>query len=277
MYPQLQNFLFGLLPNYYRLNDTYKDINDRGLLERYLSIFGLELDTEVQPLADDYLRIINPFETDTKFLNDIAYTVGNPPDIITSPNDYAKLLAYIIQVYKIKGTKRSYELLFSLLGYNVSIVELPPNEGNLLDEAKLLDDGHLLDMGCPGCSEYELIINELVSETQNSPCYQPVFTSLNNTTLSIFTKIVELNQPINAKLKSIVPGSKACETVNLCISNNVTISILTGLSLDDGFLMDEGYYLDGDNIIDQIPISEGCNLNQNGIGTMIIGNTFIIG
>lgn len=272
-----RNFFFGQLPIFYKLKDSYKDINDRGLLERYLEIFGLEIDENLNPLIDNYLNIIDPFETDPKFLTTLSYTLGSPPDLLNDPDAYAKLLAYIIQVYKIKGTKRAFELLFSLLGFNVSINELPPDKGLVFDSGNLLDDGNHLDSGCPPCSDYEILILPVLNPNTGN-CPVPIFSTVNNTILDTFIKIIEFNQPINANLVGLINGGKVCEEVNLCIENTITISLIKGVTLDDGNTLDNSINLDDDIILDSDIQYFDCSggILDDGIGFMVIEDNFII-
>lgn len=140
---QFKDYLFGLLPSFFKENDTYKDTNDEGLLERYLRNFGLEIDGEVMNRIEDYLTQVDPLVCDEKFLNHIAYALGNPPDITSSVAEYRKFLIYSLAIYKIKGTRRSYEILFNLLGLNVFIKEEYIDDV-LYDNAEIYDKGAIL-------------------------------------------------------------------------------------------------------------------------------------
>ena len=102
-----QTFIQDRLPDYFRRNDTYVDENGDGLLLRYLSIFGDELDQEVIPTIECYLNIIDAQNCDAQYLTHISDVLGNPPDIFGDDDMYRNLLSYICSVYKIKGTKKS--------------------------------------------------------------------------------------------------------------------------------------------------------------------------
>ena len=69
------NFMFGRLPHYFKENDSYKDVNNEGLLERYLEIFCAEIDTEVSPYIDELLDI-----TDAEALSGL--TRDNPTELL---------------------------------------------------------------------------------------------------------------------------------------------------------------------------------------------------
>jgi len=274
-----QKFLFGQLPVYYKLKDTYKNNNDEGLLERYLEIFGLELNQEITPMVENYLDIIDPFTTDAKFLNDLAYTLGSPPDLLGNPNQYAKLLAYIIQIYKIKGTAKALELLFALLGFTISVIEFAPSATVYMDDSKIMDDGHIMDGGCPSCSDYEVIIHSLLTPS-SATCQAPVYSTVNNTILATFIKIIEFNQPINAELRGLIAGGLLCEELNICMDNTLNLSLIQVQSMDNTFIMDNLEIMDNDNSITSVPVLEPCAgapAPLVGIGFMRIGTTNIIG
>ncbi len=270
-----QNFFFGKLPVYYKVEDTYKDDDGRGLLERYLEIFGLELDNDVMPKVENYLDIIDPFTTDPKFLNDIAFTLGSPPDLLGDPDKYAKVLAYIISVYKIKGTAQGFQLLFSLLGFNVSVVEYPPTATVLADESNIADDSLLADNGCPCCSDYELVVGPLLNSGNTGGCQPPTFTTVDQTILATFIKIIEFNQPINANLLGIINGGQVCEEVSYCLRSDVTLSVLQASNADNSLLADDNKKADNFQIMSSEVYSENCTGPViGGIGYMEIEDDF---
>lgn len=279
-----EKFFFSQLPLYFKINDTYKDNNDRGLLERYLEIFGLELD-EIEANGglveniNNYLRIISPLETDAKFLTTLGFTLGSPPDLLNDNTKYAKLLAYIMSFYKIKGTAKSFELLFALLGFLVNIIEFPPSEATLLDNGNILDEDNLeletFDTGCPSCSEYEISINELL--TTPGVCPAPTLTVIDNTILATFIKIIEFNQPINARLAKLINGGTLCEEVNLCIVSIINLDTFLVIALDNSLILDDGKSMDDYTIISSEVVSEGCDGNPlplAGIGFMEVEDDF---
>lgn len=254
-----QNFFFGQLPIYYKVKDTYKDNNDRGLLERYLEIFGLELDEELIPLVDNYLNIVSPLDLpDPKYLTTLGYTLGSPPDLlIGQPDSYAKLLAYIINIYKIKGTARSYELLFALLGFNVTIIELTPQAPIYMDEGNIMDDDLIMDISCPSCSEYEVIVSPLLTNPTLT-CQAPTYATVDNTILAQFIRIIEFLQPINAQLVGLVNGGLLCETVDLCIHNEVQINVIELTTFDISLTLDNSETMDTESTVSATPFNFDC-------------------
>lgn len=153
--------LIDLLPYYYREADTYKDDNGRGIFEKYLEIFGNYFDNIVSdtdslfnindidkcdelylnhlweftgqmPFADSLRMDFEKFKTyfhnskDWKSLSSIGYSM-------ILGMDYTKekkraLVKYSVALYKIRGTKKFFEILFRLYGLECTINEDPLNE-----------------------------------------------------------------------------------------------------------------------------------------------------
>ena len=251
----LRFFLFNNLPIRYKIDDTYKDNNDRGLLERYLEIFGLEVDEEITPLIQNYINNVDPTLADEKFLNYLAYTLGNPPDMWNDPVKYAKLLRYIMSVYKVKGTILSYQLFFALLGFSVSVVEYPPIE-YIMDEGHLMDEDKIMDTHCPGCSDYDLIFSILVNPNSVFNCSAPSVTVLDQTTIDLINKVIKFIEPINAHLRDLITGALVCESVSFCYTDDVTLNLLSPSIMDNSLIMDDSLLMDTDTIIDTESDSE---------------------
>jgi len=191
-----RTYLFSLLPVFFKKEDSYKDQNDKGLLERYLSVLGTELDAEVVPAIHCYLNAIDAQLCKEKFLNHISDSVGNPPDIFQDDAIYRNLLSYIVTFYKIKGTIKSYKLFFAILGFDVEIEELPhQDDDSYYDSEAGYDTGEersRYDMNaCLICYYYNIKIKPL------DPA-QPLVIS--TSTLNKLREVIYFNEPINCVL-----------------------------------------------------------------------------
>jgi phage tail-like protein len=201
------NYLFSKLPKYFKEQDTYKDQNDQGLLERYLSIFGLELDEQVYPLIQDYLNNVDPLQADSKFLSSIAFNLGNPPDFTQDEHEYRLLLSYAITIFKIKGTAQSYNLLFQLFGLTCTIVEIEAPELIRYDDNNLYDNSVIYDTECDGCTYYSLFYGSV-----NDDCVPPLFdATISESKVQRILDLIYFIEPINAKLLDLVRLYKICE------------------------------------------------------------------
>ena len=164
------NYLFELLPYYFKENDSYKDVNNEGLLERYLEIFCHEIDDEVVPYIDniaylyDAKNLLNlPHSDPLKFLDHIADLFGNPPNIGTD-TQYKILLRYIRLIFQTKGTKQALSYFLAIYGYKIfSLTESGINIKKYDASPTLLeyDEGGEYDYGFNFYSGWDLIITDL--------------------------------------------------------------------------------------------------------------------
>lgn len=172
------NHLFGKLPLYFKTEDTYKDGNDEGLLERYLEIFCAELDNEVSPYIDELLDITDAEaltgltrSNPTEFLNTISDVFGNPPDIGTEAQ-YITLLRHVVWILKTKGTRKSLELFLAVFGYEISTLTEAAAVEVVYDASPTAieyDDSLLYDVGFPFYSDWDLIITDYTGTTTGNP------------------------------------------------------------------------------------------------------------
>ena len=233
-------YFWDQLPNYFEQNDTYQDQNGKGLLERFLGIFGVELDNNTVAALENFINEKNPLTADSQFLSTIAYDLGSPVDFLNDEDSYREYLTQLISIYQVKGTSKSYQLLFALLGFSVNITELPPTQGNY-DTGGIYDDSiqlPLYDNDCPACSQYNL-------DFQTSPGLENVLTTdLANRILQGISFIQPINvnlyqmtfhqegQPdivyIDGILQAQVVISPPESTWNIMVNNNSSIEVDIG-------------------------------------------------
>jgi len=204
--PDFSKLLYNKLPYYFIEQDTYKDSNGNGLLNRYLNLFGGYIKDEILPSIENYLDIIQSTITDEKYVTTISATLGNPPDIFKTVNEYRNLLSHIVSIYKIKGTIKGYQVFFGILGYDVTIYEVPLLTSQVIDQyGDRYDDNinAIYDTGdinftydqsiVEYCSEYDLTLTAI--HTGSTP------------TQDLIDRIkiaILFNEPVNAKLRNLV-------------------------------------------------------------------------
>ena len=126
----IKKLIWDLFPYYYDKHDPNPDGDGKGILRRLMEVFGEEWDENLMKHLDEdsddyYLHNLNPLLADERFINILADILGNPP-IILDEQEYAKLLKYIVAIYKVKGSKLAYQIFFGLLGFNVEINPISP-------------------------------------------------------------------------------------------------------------------------------------------------------
>ena len=191
----INDFLFKLLPYYFKNNDTYKDQFGRGFLEKYMDLFGDELDMNVIPYVECIMNINDPNITQEKFIDTISESLGSPQRVYLNEIKFRNLLKYIIPMYKIKGKLAYLENLFYLIGLEIVITKIP-QDGTFnyydLDNSKYDSGGRYDLLRCLPCFYYDAEIN---------PNSNGVLIDIGNAeVLEKLRAIIEYNHPINSKL-----------------------------------------------------------------------------
>lgn len=179
------NFLFKKLPHYFKEKDSYKDVNDEGLLERYFEIFCAEIDNEVSPYIDEVLDITNAEALSgltktnpTDLLIHISELFGNPPDVGTGQlysgdeDEYIILIRYIRGILQTKGTVKALEYFLAIYNYEIDILTESSVTASHYDEtptALKYDNGVEYDKGFVFYSGYDLAITDLAGTSVKNP------------------------------------------------------------------------------------------------------------
>lgn len=195
-----ENFIWDKLPPYYEMNDNYKDADGKGLLQRYLSIFGLELDENITTAIDGLLDQLNPQTAIDQYLTEISYSIGSPDDILGDIDSYRNLLVQAISLYQTKGTFRSYKQLFNLLGMSVTIQELFPGPNTYDADPELVYDTEAVydDDACSKtCIHYTLTYSPLPGTLLEMPL-------TNDKKAQLIAMIHNLIEPHSAELDSLI-------------------------------------------------------------------------
>lgn len=184
--------IFTLFPIRFKRDDSYI-VGGKGFFQRYMEAFGEELDIEIYPQIGDYLKILNPIDTNHDFIVHIADNWANPPDTLSDSSRYRQLLAVIARINNLKGTKAGYEAFFGVLGLTIVITEVTPTNPISYDSGGNYDDtDQNYDMPCPACSDYDLAITD-------SDNLYPNITDM----FPLLDRIVKYLEPINARLQTL--------------------------------------------------------------------------
>lgn len=143
--------LKNYFPQYFKDEDTYKDDQGRGILERFLDVCGEYFDNDVVSSIENLSKQIDIDQADTLFLNYWWEYFGELPlawGILTNgiahwepqynktikwtntiknypKADSRKALRYIISLYKIRGTSLFYEVLGRIYGIRINLARIP--------------------------------------------------------------------------------------------------------------------------------------------------------
>lgn len=187
----LKDLIRGQLPDYIIDNDSYKDVDAKGFVERYLSIFGDELDEFYYDQIDKIVDQVDPLNVGNVALLDlIAAGLGDLPNISKDSDHYRRILSFILSIWKVKGREKSYVAILYTLGLtNTVITQIDATVINYDDGVSAYDDGvSFYDTNCPTCSSYNLSVT---GPTLTAAIYQKLI------------NLITLVEPINAHIKVI--------------------------------------------------------------------------
>ena len=149
----IKDSIFSTLPYYFRKNDSYKNQNGEGLLQRFLGVIGeyfdylFSLAQSVMGAGSD-TGLINPVTTEEQYLEYIAEYVGNPPILYKDEEGmlmYRHMLKYIVTLYHWKGTEKFYKALFGFYGLGVEIEEEIPDHNTSVNRYDYGEGGSVLN------------------------------------------------------------------------------------------------------------------------------------
>lgn len=143
-----RDYIFkNLFDYYYKANDTYQDSEGKGILERFIEVCSSYFDNEVMPDIDNFMDSLDVDKANPIFLNYLWEYFGFIPysyGVITKGEPYTEenlerwlkedrgfptadcrsMLRYAISLYKIRGTKRFYEILGKFYGVTFTLTEV---------------------------------------------------------------------------------------------------------------------------------------------------------
>ena len=266
-----KDYLFNTLSTYFYDNDTNKNVNGEGLLQRYLQVFGEEIDEEVIPKIEDFINNLDAKNCDENTLKYISDFFGNPPDLFLDDNLYRKLLTFVISIYKIKGTSRSFELFFNLLGYNVIITDEPKNSFFFYDELNLFYDTLQVnyDGGCKLCNKYSITFSSIDNPLE----------PITQATLNKLVSVIKFVEPINAEIEDLNFSISVTEDVNFCLEQDIKFLTESINKYDIGQNYDVfGLSYDNQEVNTLLTLPFDCNdsLPLEGISIWALEDDFIV-
>lgn len=204
-----RDLIYNTFPRWFREEDTLIDQNGKGLFRRYIECFGDEWDANLAAKLENYLDLTDVISTQVAYIAHLAWFLGNPPDMLYSDARYRKLLRYLMDINKNKGTVLGYEMIFFMLGVGVQLTIYPLadmrydiadfnyDEGNALGEYRYDDE-------CPTCTVYDL---EILDPNNNQPLIAAAIADPtapeSMAVLALLEAIIKYVEPINMRMNSL--------------------------------------------------------------------------
>lgn len=140
-----KEFIFDQFPEFYQNSDTYKNSEGKGIFQRFCETLGMEFDEEIVPYIENLTNLLDFRYADAKYLPLLGGLIGAPQFTGITEEAYRKLLENLIYIYQIKGTKESFEKLFSIFGYSIELLSDINPLATYYDDVAKYDDGSTYD------------------------------------------------------------------------------------------------------------------------------------
>jgi hypothetical protein len=187
---KLKDIIFKLFGVEEKLNDTYKNAQKEGIFERYNKSLGEDFDENIAPYIDNLIdNTIVPQLAMEKLLAPLETMLGDIVRLKETSEYRRKIIRFFNRIYAVKGTKKSYEILFKMLGFEVVEIVVHSSEYGLDSSLTLDDPKRRLDSGCPMCLDYTLNLTGDVS--------------MDDAMLRSIGNAILFCQPIDMKLRAV--------------------------------------------------------------------------
>jgi phage tail-like protein len=154
----LSNFFFNSLPHYFHSQDSYKDSEGKGLVQRFTEVLQEEAET-IHESISNIPQAMSPSEVPDSHLYLLGSIFGNPPALFYNKDNYRKLLNNLPYLLKRKGTLEGLELIFSIIDLEVEIEDVTPDPW-YYDEDNQYDTGGKYDGHCLNCFYFVVHITD---------------------------------------------------------------------------------------------------------------------
>ncbi len=190
----LENTIINFYANYIKRTDTYKDVDNKGVFERFNEVIGNDIDNKITPFIYNlHDNLLIPDLVMSKMIPILEYSLGISVDL---GDTYKRtILQYITKFYKVKGTTLGYSTMFEMLGFTNTEIILEDTlcigdtfDTNNFDDPCSFDIG-TGTIGCSTCYPYRIILTGILTVTPEIE--------------SMVASIIEFNEPINAQLTGV--------------------------------------------------------------------------
>jgi hypothetical protein len=191
-------YFFGSLPGFFKVADYEKDVNSKGQLERYLSIFQTEAETYKEDITR-FDSLTQPTGVPLQYLSFLSALLGNPPNTFNNNSVFRNILRVLPWVLFSRGTEGAAVSFFKILGIDFALEQLPVSEEAKYDNDNHFDSTSLFDSSKAYCRYYKAILTDtenLIPVLGEDPV--PDWALLN------LTRIFEYLLPINCFISEVI-------------------------------------------------------------------------
>lgn len=188
---KLKDIIFDLFGLHAKVDDKYKDIDGKGLSQRFNELLAGDFDDNEIDLVNYFIEnLVDPFTLQEQYLIYEEWKVGLHLPIYTDNYFRRKIIPLMYTLYNIKGTLTAYEQFFRMLGFDTVQIDEGASS-NSLDHPDLTFDSTSRKFDSRGALSgfYDVILTGT----------QPLTDSLKQ----LIYNVIELNEPIWAVLNTI--------------------------------------------------------------------------
>lgn len=188
----LKERVFGFFGVAAKVNDTYPDVNGKGIWERYNEAMGEGYDDELSDLIDLFQEnTLIPRSMLSKLIPTYEKMVGDPVRVLDTIQMRRRVLKFIHSIYNIKGTALSYEVMLKMLGFDTVVVNEYTIVGGFDSDVTLDDPDRRFDESANKvCSYYSIELTGVIA--MDPPVFDAIF------------RIIDFLEPINAHLRKVI-------------------------------------------------------------------------
>lgn len=122
---RIRKHLFESLPAYFHFQDSNKDGDGKGLVQRLFEIFEMELGYSYS-MTSGLTSLQDPKDCPEDLLPFLGAQYSLPPTIFGDTTLYRKLLEGFPSLMQYKGTHQGLTMMFNLFGATLEIVDVTP-------------------------------------------------------------------------------------------------------------------------------------------------------
>lgn len=200
----LKNKIFDFFGMQAKVDDTNKDVNDKGFHQRFEELLAGDLDENELDLINNFVNnLISPYDLLQKYVIYKEFIMGF--DLPISADDYfrKKLYPHLYRLYDIKGSIPAYIQFFRLIGFDTcTITESDAAEG--FDHPTLTldsDERPVIDSTGSVSGYYNVILTGSLPLTDQ--LRQFIF------------NVIKINEPINAALNAVTYNGDDVEDIEV--------------------------------------------------------------
>ena len=132
--------IFSLFGSWYAQTDSYKDVDGKGIFERYQELFGDDLDDLVTKLENTVQSLVSPSSFLLPYYRFLIAHMGCTLQVGSAEDLKRRMLKVITTLYDHRGKVSNYTYCFDLLGITFNFELLFPDVIKGWDSPLAFDD-----------------------------------------------------------------------------------------------------------------------------------------